>query len=227
MSFIVNNTTIINPLDLIAPHSCRGCGRLGEPLCDCCKINIIKHKQNVCPKCKSKKKSPTCSKCKDLPPIYTLGIREGLLASLIHDYKYNSNRAIAACLADLLDKTLPDFKKGTFLVPLPTATHHIRARALDHMTKVSRTLAKKRRVKSIKLLTRAKNTVQVGSTRESRLTQAKEAYSVNPRIKVDPTATYILLDDVWTTGASLLAATKKLREAGALKVEIIVLAISN
>ena len=227
MSFIVNNTTILNPLDLIAPHSCRGCGCLGEPLCERCKNNIITSHKNLCPKCKKEKSTPICPNCKELPPIYTLGIRKGLLASLIHDYKYSSNRALAAVFADLLDSTLPPLPPNTFLIPLPTASHHIRARALDHTAKIAKKLAKKRHLKMQKLLLRAKNTVQVGSDRTTRLSQAKEAYVVNPTIPIDESATYILFDDVWTTGASLLSATKKLREAGASNIIIIVLAISD
>lgn len=217
MSFIVKNTTIINPFDLIAPHSCRGCGRLGEPLCNCCKNDILKlhstfHKD---------------FSVENLPPLYTLGPREGLLSALIYDYKYNSNRALGKTFAELLDTILPPSEGKTFIVPLPTAHHHIRARALDHTLKIAKHLAKKRHLEVASVLVRAKDTVQVGADRATRLQQAGEAYALNQKISIDPTATYILLDDVWTTGTSLLSATKKLREAGALKIDIAVLAISS
>lgn len=227
MIFGVNNTTLLSPLDLIAPLSCRGCGHLGEPLCGRCKNNIIKPKTNICPRCKKPKTSPLCNGCKDLPPIYSLGIREGLLGILIHDYKYNSTRALANTFCDLLDASLPKLPKDTVIVPLPTARHHIRARALDHTAKIAKLLAKKRHFKTARVLLRIKDTVQVGSDRATRLRQAKEAYTINPKITINPTTTYLLLDDVWTTGATLLSATKKLREAGALNIGIAVLAISN
>ena len=227
MSFIVKNTTIISPLDLIAPHSCRGCGRLGSPLCDCCKKHIIKTSQNLCPICKREKSTPVCPDHKDLPPIYTLGARKGLLANLIYDYKYNSTRALTQTFAELLDATLPTFAPNTHIVPLPTAHHHIRARALDHTTKIAKAFAKKRHLKLSPVLLRAKDTVQVGSDRKTRLAQAKEAYAVNSTIPIDHNATYILLDDVWTTGASLLSAAKKLREAGVFDIAIVVITISS
>ena len=227
MSFIVKNTTIINPLDLIAPHSCRGCGRLGSPLCDCCKNHIIKTSQNLCPICKREKSTPICPDHRVLPPIYTLGARKGLLASLIYDYKYNSTRALAQTFAELLDAILPAFSPNTHIVPLPTAHRHIRSRALDHTMKIAKAFAKKRHLELSPILTRAKDTVQVGSDRETRLAQAKEAYAINPAVPIDPTATYILLDDVWTTGASLLSATKKLREAEVFDIIILVITISE
>lgn len=227
MSFIVKNTTIISPLDLIAPHSCRGCGHLGSPLCDCCKNHIIKTSQNLCPICKREKSTPICPDHRDLPPIYTLGARKGLLASLIYDYKYNSARALSRTFAELLDAALPTFAPNTHIVPLPTAHHHIRARALDHTTKIAKAFAKKRRLKLSPVLLRAKDTVQVGSDRETRLAQAEEAYAINQAIPIDHSATYILLDDVWTTGASLLSAAKKLRKAGVSDIIIVAIAISN
>ena len=52
MGFIVKNTTKCGLLDLVCPHSCRGCGQLGEVLCECCKKDILKHYEWICPICK-------------------------------------------------------------------------------------------------------------------------------------------------------------------------------
>ena len=82
---IVKNTTFISPLDLLAPHSCRGCGAIGTILCDCCKNNIISHPLNLCPKCKHKIPTGNCSNCKDLPPTFVVGKRSELIGTLIHD----------------------------------------------------------------------------------------------------------------------------------------------
>ena len=41
MPNIVKNTTLPSLLDILAPHSCRGCGRIGNVLCNRCKNNII------------------------------------------------------------------------------------------------------------------------------------------------------------------------------------------
>lgn len=216
MGFIVKNTTILNPLDLLAPHSCRGCGRLGEVLCDCCKKYIISEKR--------------VGKPKDCPkniPIHYLGEREGLLATLIHDFKYHSVRAIGVKFAEVLDETLPKLPENSVLVPLPTSTKHIRARGFDHTLFIAKRLAKKRGLKLEKLLLRAKNTVQVGADEKTRKVQAASAYEINPKIKIDPEKTYVLFDDVWTTGASMLAASKKLREAGAKNFIFVLLAVNR
>ncbi len=227
MSIIVKNTTLPNPLELLAPHSCRGCGRLGGPLCDRCKNYIINRETNICPICKTKTIHGKCRKHANFPTNYNLGERSELLDLLIHDYKYHSVRALSGILAELINDVLPKLPRDAVLVPLPTATHHIRERGFDHTFLISKKLARLQRIKVEPVLLREKNTVQVGADRKARISQAEQAYSINPKVTIDPEVTYILFDDIWTTGASMKTAIKKLRQAGASKIIVILLAISR
>ena len=227
MPIIVKNTTFPSLLDLLAPHSCRGCGRTGEALCHRCKNNIILNHFNFCPNCKTKNPTGKCPKCKSLPPTFVASYRTELVGSLIHDFKYHSTRALAQPLAQILHYILPSTDDPTVIIPLPTINRHIRERGLDHTYLIAKKLAHLRHYKIQRILIRNQNTVQVGSDRKTRLTQAKSAYIINPKIKIDPSTTYILFDDVWTTGASIKAATKKLRQAGAKKIIIALLAVSR
>ncbi len=227
MSNIVKNTTFPNPLDLLAPHSCRGCGRIGNVLCDRCKNNIILDHSNFCPNCKKSNSTGKCPKCKSLPPIFVIGNRNDLIGKLVHDFKYNSVRALAKPLAEILHHTLPVINGPVAIIPLPTISRHIRERGLDHTYLIAKHLAKLRHYSIQKFLLRTKNTVQVGSNRQNRLAQARTAYHINPKIKIDPNTTYILFDDVWTTGASIKAAVKKLRQAGAKEIGVAILAVSR
>ena len=224
MSFIVKNTTFSKLLDLLAPHSCRGCGALGEAFCDRCKKDIAKRPFRICPNCKCKKFTPKCQKCKTLPPIFVIADYDGVMGSLIHELKYNSVRRLGHDLADLLDQALPNLPKDAIIVPLPTATNHIRKRGLDHTLLIAKHLAKSRHIKTQKILTRKNNTVQVGSDRKTRLSQAKSAFEINPKTNLSPRSTYLLIDDVWTTGASMRAAIKKLQQAGAKNIIVALLA---
>ena len=225
MGFIVKNTTLPNLLDLLAPHSCRGCGCTGEALCDRCKNNIISNHINFCPNCKRKTPRGKCPKCKNLPPIFAVGNRNALIGKLIHDFKYDSARALSKPLADILNSTLPPIENA-IIVPLPTISRHVRERGLDHTYLIAKRLAKIRGCKVQKILVRDKNTIQVGSSRKERLSQASSAYVVSQKIKIDPDVTYVLFDDVWTTGASMKAAVKKLQQAGVSNIIIAILAVS-
>ena len=218
MLFIVNNTTFPSLLDLIAPHSCRGCGRLGSPLCERCKKYITSQHQDFQPP----------NKPKNFPPIYILGQRQGLLDELIQDSKYHSVRALSRSFAELLANILPkNLPQNTYLVPLPTIHQHIRERGLDHTTLIAKHLAKLIHCQYQPVLKRANNTVQVGSTKSARKAQATTAYTVNPRVNLNRQATYILLDDVWTTGASMEAAVKKLQQAGVSRIIVLIIALSG
>lgn len=218
MSFIVKNTTLPNLLDLIVPHSCRGCHHIGNVLCDRCKNNIIlDHVDNP----------PQLKLPKSFPPVFAISDRTGLVNGLIHDFKYNSTRALAKPLAEILDQILPSIPNPVAIIPLPTTNSHIRARGLDHTHLISKHLAKIRHYQMVNFLIRNNNSVQVGANRETRLRQAKTAYRTNPNIQINPDTTYILFDDVWTTGASMQAAVKKLRQSGAKKIIIYLLAISR
>ncbi|MBO7718454.1 ComF family protein [Candidatus Saccharibacteria bacterium] len=229
MPNIVKKTTIVSLFDLLAPHSCRGCGRTGNPLCGRCKKYILKNHQNYCPNCKAKNPTGNCKTCRDLPAIFVVDERNSLIGELIYDLKFNSNRSLVYPLAEILDSILPTINGRVIIVPLPTNTKHVRARGLDHTLLIAKKLARIRgkNYQVEKILVRKINTVQVGSSAKERERQASSAYKINKKAKMNKDATYILLDDIWTTGASMKSALKKLRQAGAKKLIIAVLAVNS
>ncbi len=243
MPFVVKNTTFPSLLDVIAPHSCQGCNLIGSPLCNDCKKYIIENHQDHCPHCKKPKSTLTCPHCSKLPPTFTIDCRNHLIGSLIHSLKYDSVRALAHPIADIMHATAPDFShlnpvsknydsstsRSVYIVPLPTIAKHIRERGLDHTLLLAKHFVRLRgsHYHISRLLLRASNTVQVGSDRTLRLTQAASAYQLNHKVKIDTTATYVLFDDVWTTGASLMSAYHLLSDAGISNVIIFPLSYSE
>ena len=229
MQNIVKNTTLPNLFDLLIPHSCRGCGQIGTVLCDRCKLYIKTNHQAVCPHCKSPTESGKCSNCPDLPPIYVIGERSGLLGNIVHDYKYKSIRALARPLAELMHEFLPLQDAPSVIIPLPTIDKHVRSRGFDHIKLIAKYLAKLKasNCASRQLLIRTNNTTQVGTDRATRILQATNAYAIAPHATIDPQTTYILLDDVWTTGASMHACIKILQQAGVSKIILALLTLSR
>ena len=225
----VKNTTFPGLFDLLAPHSCRGCGQIGSVLCDRCKKYIKDHHQAICPHCKNLTQSGKCPNCPDLPPTYIIGERSGLLGDIIHDYKYHSIRSLARPLAELMHEFLPPQNKPFIIIPLPTIDRHIRSRGFDHTKLIAKHLAKLEgpNCTTKQLLVRAKNTTQVGTDRVTRIAQASSAYAITAHATIDPSTTYILLDDVWTTGASMRACTKILQQAGVSKIVLAILTLSR
>lgn len=227
MSFIVKNTTFPGLFDLLAPHSCRGCGRIGETLCECCKKNIISNHINICPNCKSPNLAGKCAVCNNLPPAFIAGKRNELIGKLIYDLKFYSVHALAKPLAEIINAKLPNIDGKVIVVPLPTINRHIHERGLDHTLLIAKNLSKLRQNWETKpQIIRINNTVQIGSSKAQRQIQAAQAYNLNQRIPIDTAVTYILLDDVWTTGASMHSAIEKLRQAGVEKIILAILALS-
>ena len=72
---------------------------------------------------------------------------------------------------------------------------------------------------------RQNNAVQVGASAEMRSRQANNAYCIIGDASCDNE--YMLLDDVWTTGSSMMAACELLKKDGARNVSVIVLAKSG
>ncbi|MBQ6511010.1 ComF family protein [Candidatus Saccharibacteria bacterium] len=213
--FSVKNTTKSSVFDLFCPHFCRGCGKIGAIFCECCKnyVSITKMDYDL-------DYDPEI-----LEKIFMVGWHDGIIGKLVKEYKYNSVRALADVLAEFLDGALPVFSEEIVLVPLPTITSHIRQRGFDHIGVLTRKLAKRRGWKMEKCLVRNKNSVQVGASGDERRKQAKKAYRLNK--KVDSDKYYLLLDDVWTTGASMREAATIMKKGGAEKIMGVVLAVNR
>ena len=237
MGFVVKNTTKCGLLDLLCPHTCRGCGVLGSVACECCKNDLLKARLRVCPLCQqvladAEKSGATWrdDRCRDcnlpLDALFVGGWREGILAKLVKEYKYQAVRAAGEVLTEVLEQAIPaDLPKNTVVVPLPTVGRHVRARGIDHTWALAKKLARRRGWKCRRMLSRAADTVQVGATADQRQRQAREAYTVPQGVNGE--VNYLLLDDVWTTGASMLAATEVMRQAGAQDVTGVVIAIGK
>ncbi len=237
MKFVVKNTTKCGVLDLLCPHSCRGCGRLGSVLCERCKKNLISRRRPICPICKQEfdvvALGPETQKCPDCGSAGFMGLfvggwREGALMKMVEEYKYQSVWAVGDTLVDILDAALLNHEGESWrgeeivVVPLPTIGRHVRERGLDHTSRLARKLARRRGWKCEKLLVRVVDTVQVGAKASEREEQARKAYAV--RGKLDVKKVYVLLDDVWTTGASMRAAAEVMKAAGAERAVGVVVA---
>ena len=126
-------------------------------------------------------------------------------------------RAASFELASLLSRVID----GNYtLVPLPTIRKHIRERGFDHIGLI----CKKIGMPVEKVLKRKKNYVQVGANIEQRRAQASDAYGA---ANIDPRANYLLVDDVWTTGSSMMAACEAMSKAGSKNLAIAVIARSR
>ena len=205
-----------NLIAIVAPHHCSGCQKIGSLLCGNCKYDIIAEPFEACISCGGNLAGPTgiCGLCTvPYQQAWCVGWRQEYLQQLIGSFKFSNARAAYVPLADLLDAHLPVLPPNTIIVPIPTVSSHIRERGYDHMMLVARRLGRQRKLPVVSHLQRATTTKQRGADRKQRMDQAKGAFHCSTRL--DPEATYLLLDDVVTTGATLRYAALQLQNAGA------------
>jgi ComF family protein len=162
-----------------------------------------------------------------LGPLHTVWIStnyEDVAQQLVQKYKFGHLRAAAIPLAKIMSAT---FQAGTdrsyLIIPLPTATSRIRERGFGHSELLAKTVAANLKMEYANALRRLGQSRQLGARREDRLTQLSSSFAVkNSRLVTGQKI--ILVDDVLTTGGSLISAAKALRAAGAQQVNALVFA---
>jgi len=203
-------------LSYIAPHYCSACGERGTLLCDNCKYDIISEPYEACVSC-HKSLAPLKGICVTCTVPYgrawCVADRRDHLQQLINDYKFSNARSAYKPLTALLHDRLPELPADTVIIPIPTVGSHIRQRGYDHMLLIARRLGKLRGLPVSTALRRATSTKQRDASRSQRIAQAKAAFSVAAPLSKDKT--YLLIDDVVTTGATMKHAAQKLLDAGA------------
>jgi ComF family protein len=213
----VKNTILDSLLSVVAPHLCSGCGQIGGTFCNNCKYDISIEPFSGCILCDKPSPSGVCDEHKvAFNQAWAVGIRSGPLQRLIGGFKFRNMKAASGDLADLLDKILPRLPDSTVFIPIPTTPAHIRERGYDHMLLIAEALGRLRRLPVQQLLRRDNVLIQHRASRQERLLQAVTAFRIEG--VVDPEATYILLDDVVTTGATITQAALLLRRAGATTI---------
>lgn len=120
-------------------------------------------------------------------------------------------------MADALHAHLPRLPPDVVICPAPTANKRVRARGYDQASLIARSLARKRSLTYVELLRRTTSTRQVGANRLERAAQMQAAFTIMKPSMVNG-ASILLIDDVMTTGATLVAAASLLRDYGAKDV---------
>jgi competence protein ComFC len=215
--------------DLIAPHSCLGCGTEGSLLCPLC-TDALPSPADACYRCGRKTDRYLCASCAKLVSLDRVIARtryDGVAKELVHRLKFVRAAAGARIIAMAMSKELAGFRDSNATISYaPTASGRIRIRGYDQSRLIAKHLSQILHLPCRPLLLRIGQMRQVGASKGQRVIQSRHAFVVRPRITV-PKTEIILIDDVITTGSTLEAAAAVLREAGSGPVIAAVFASST
>jgi predicted amidophosphoribosyltransferase len=140
---------------------------------------------------------------------------EGGARAAAHALKYGGLPRIAADLAAVMARLLPGPDPTATLVPVPLGPGRERRRGYNQSLSLARALARAWRLPVLaQLLHRTRDTItQTALTPSARLANVAGAFAVR-RSVLRANVPLVLVDDVFTTGATLAEAARALEAAG-------------
>jgi predicted amidophosphoribosyltransferase len=212
-------------LALLVPPSCLACGiplrGAGAALCAGCRSLLPWLRVPRCARCALP--APCGRRCPAaraaFDAAWTPVAYGGAARALVTALKFRGASAAADVMAAQMAATAPPgLLDGAVLVPVPAHRARRRQRGFNQAERLTRALARRTGRPAVRCLVRdGPPTRQLGARRAARLTAGRIA--VRARGTAPPVA--LLVDDVYTTGATLDACARALREAGSGTVRAI------
>ena len=209
-------------LDLVFPITCQGCKTEGVYLCLSCQtqISILIQRCILCGK--NSLLSQIHANCQNHPPLSGIltvaDYQDPRINQLIGNLKYNGIKAMAENLAlvacdFLISQDLLDYFSEFTIVSVPLHKRKHLDRGFNQAELIASSIARRLNLPMISPLARIKKTkTQVGQDREHRIENLKGAFALADEVNLE-NKKILLIDDVATTGATLLEAARTLQKA--------------
>ncbi len=229
-------------LDVVFPRSCLGCdepissGEGWDSLCPRCVRRLDWIHPPYCETCghpfSGIGTGQACSHCELLEPVYASGrcclLHRDLGAEIVRELKYRDARYLGADMRRIARQVygLADFVRDAVFVPVPLHPARERERGFNQSTWLAGEWARVLPVRGVEaLLIRARWTgTQTRLDRSHRGENVRGAFALCPGAEVSADLTYVLVDDVFTTGSTLNECCRTLLRAGAGQLKVLTLA---
>ena len=168
----------------------------------------------------------TCTNCENLELHFSSArsavVAKTVVLEAIHRFKYSHARWFEPFLADLLVReAAPELKSGNwdFVVPVPLHPLKLREREFNQAAVLAAHLSRATEIPLAENILRRilATATQTLLTREKRAANMEDAFAVRSGTRLEGRR-IVLVDDVFTTGATTNASAKALRAAGASEV---------
>jgi ComF family protein len=224
VSVVLRSSLVSRVLDLAIPAECAGCGRDGTAFCNRCAGSLHGRR--------------------DLPPGVPMGLRaaapaplaqlewcapfRGPVRAALHSLKYGGERRLAIPLAAAMaERWAAAGAGGELLCPVPIHVERLRRRGYDQAVLLAARLSDLSGLPYRAALCRSRNTrPQFDLGRRARLSNVSGAFAPTSAAEASSLRGLwvILVDDVATTGSTLVACAEVLYGAGAIAVSAVTVA---
>lgn len=228
------NRLIESLLDVVWPRTCPCCKRVmlrGEiSMCLQCRASLPVTKYHRNPT-----DNPLRSKLNGLVPIerataYFLYHRDSPFAALIHDAKYREHPSLARNLGEEYARILSAtgfFDNIDALIPVPLNFWKECSRGYNQSECIARGVSCVTNLPIVNALKARRHATQTHKDADARRRNAESAYSAIPEA-LRGHSHVLLIDDVCTTGATLYACARAMRQANpSLQISVLTLADAN
>lgn len=215
-------------LDFLLPQACVACKAKAESnLCVDCRTKLPRINY-ACTRCgrELSQNALICGECLKYPPPFTRTIVPFFYASpidqLVIGLKFHGHLLNAKLLGELLAENVVesyrDCPKPEIIIPVPLHKARLQERGFNQALEIAKPLAKKLDLPLARYnCKRIKNTAaQTSLTAAERHANVKKAFLVAGKIP----AHIAVIDDVVTTGSTIVEFCKVLRQAGAITIDV-------
>lgn len=223
-------------IDFLFPKKCLGCPNEGNYFCSSCRLKIKSIDRLVCPVCENPslfgKTHFSCRSRYGLNGLISFFAYEGIIREAIHQLKFKYVTDLADDFFEILLKIWNEDKDNRFLqikrfikeknpvlVAVPLFWYKENQRGFNQAEIFAEKFSRFWNLEFKKdFLIRSKFTLpQAGLTQEQRKKNIENVFFLNSNIQ-SPISNIILVDDIWTTGATLKTCGELLKKSGAKKV---------
>lgn len=228
---------IASLFNFLFPPVCMSCAAdASEPVCARCKDQLVAVVGLNCPVCRrslplellATAQNRRCHPSASHLIISAASYHHPVVQSLIRQLKFKRRTQTAQYLADLLISALKqthvDFSQYV-LVPVPLSPARLRLRGFNQAELLAQMVSRKTHIPVLEALVRVADSVAQSevATWTQRRVNIAGAYEPMPGVDIAG-KNIILIDDVWTSGATLSEATAALRRGKPMAVIALVAA---
>ena len=223
-----------NLLNVLFPVFCNGCTNL-----------LLKNEKVICTKCLHKLPFTHHHQIKEteihktffgLVPFefgasFLYFTKKGISQNLIHNLKYKNRQEIGTYLGNLYANELKDleiFKEIDFIIPVPLHKKRFHERGYNQVTTFCKAIENNLTIPMLDdVLIKTQHLKSVtDKSKEGRLAHNKNVFLIENQHKIEGKH-LLIVDDVFTTGATIEACAKEILKIKNTKISILTMAYSQ